>query len=233
MQLRLIVGEMKSATRYVFVCIGLLSFSAFLASGEEFVEGKDYRVVETEVEEELTDEDSDTDPANTITVVEFFNYGCPHCYQLEPIINEWLEDKGDDVEFVREAVPLKVAWRSLAKAYYVAKEFDVVDKVHSVLFKAIFEHNLRMDREDLLKKLFENRGVSAEDFQEVYTSKNVGTALRNSQIQMRLFGLKGTPAVVIENKYVIDTELADGHERMFEIVEFLVEKIRNEKNNPS
>ena len=233
MHFRRVVSALKHVTGHLCVGVGLLSFSAFGEDEEEFVEGIDYRIVESEVAEELSEENPDNDSEDIIKVVEFFNYGCPHCYQLEPFINAWLEDKGDDVEFVREAVPLRVAWRSLAKAYYVAREFDIVDKVHSVMFKAIFEHNLQMDREDLLKKLFENRGVSVEDFQEVYTSQKVGDALRNSQSQMRLLGLKGTPAVVVANKYVIDTELADGHERMFEIVEFLVEKIRSEKDKTS
>ncbi|MXZ44553.1 MAG: hypothetical protein F4Z01_06235 [Gammaproteobacteria bacterium] len=50
---------------------------------------------------------------------------------------------------------------------------------------------------------------------------------------MRLLGLKGTPAIVVDEKYVVDTELADGHERMFEIVEYLVDKVRIQKKEAS
>ena len=228
---RPLIARSKRATLQALTLGWLLSFVAFIANAEEFVEGKDYRVVETEVEEELADADAESD--DTIRVVEFFNYGCPHCYKLEPIIKDWLEEKGDDVEFIREAVPLRTAWVPLARAYYVAEEFDVTSKVHPILFKAIFEHDLQMQRVDLLEKLFENYGVEAEDFHEVYASDEVLDAMRETQTQMRLFGLKGTPAVVIANKYVINTELADGHERMFEIVEFLVEKIRTENKKSS
>ena len=204
-------------------------------NAEEFIEGKDYRVIETEVQEELAKEDSDadTDMDEKIKVVEFFNYGCPHCYKLEPIIKDWLEEKGDDVEFVREAVPLRQAWVPLARAFYIAEEFDVTDKVHSTLFRAIFEFDLQMQRKDLLEQLFERRGVDSEDFNEAYESDKVLKAMRDTQSRMRLFGLKGTPAIVVAEKYVIDTELADGYERMFEIVEFLVEKVRTEKTKTS
>ncbi|MCB1757809.1 MAG: thiol:disulfide interchange protein DsbA/DsbL, partial [Gammaproteobacteria bacterium] len=53
-----------------------------------------------------------TPPQNTSTpdkveVIEFFWYGCPHCYQLEPTMEKWLkEDKPDYVELVRVAPPL-------------------------------------------------------------------------------------------------------------------------------
>lgn len=211
----------------------LLSLVTFTAHAEEFVEGEDYRVIETEVQEELANEDAEEDNDGTITVVEFFNYGCPHCYKLEPIIKEWLEEKEDDVEFAREAVPLRQDWVPLARAFYIAEEYEVLDQVHSTIFKAIFEYNLNMQRKDLLEQLFERRGVEIEDFNRAYKSDSVFNSMRETQSRMRLFGLKGTPAIVVADKYVIDTELADGHERMFEIVDYLVEKIRDEQNKTS
>ena len=220
---------MKKITLCGFVFGWLLTYTMGGAFADEFVEGKDYQLVETEVLEELSEDDDETSEDNIIEVLEFFNYGCPHCYRLESIINDWLENKEDDVEFVRVAVPLRRDWIPLARVYYVAEEFDLIDKVHPVMFKGIFEHDLQMHREKILEELFDQLDVPVEDFQKVYTSKEVADALRSSTTQMRLFGLKGTPAIVIANKYVIDTEMADGLERMFEIVEFLIEKIRNDQ----
>ena len=237
MQSRPIIESTNQSIFRAVMLLGFLSFAAFLANAEDFVEGEDYRVIETEVEEELaksdSDSDSDSESDDMIKVVEFFNYGCPHCFSLEPIIKDWLEDKGEDVEFTREAVPLRRAWMPLARAYYIAEKFDVTQKVHPRLFKAIFEHNLQMEREDLLAKLFENYGVETEDFQKAFTSDEVFEDVTDSNTRFRLFGLKGTPAVVVAEKYVINTELADGYERMFEIVDFLIEKIRKEKEETS
>src|SRR3981081_3784080 len=39
--------------------------------------------------------------AGKIEVVEFFWYGCPHCYNLEPYIESWLKKLPPDVEFRR------------------------------------------------------------------------------------------------------------------------------------
>lgn len=227
-------SRMSKSLQTNFLILGcVLIFGTLIANAEEFVEGTDYRVVETEVQEELAEADTATETDSTIRVVEFFNYGCPHCYGLEPFIKEWLEEKEDDVEFVRVAVPIRRAWIPLARAYYIAEQFDVVDRVHDLMFKAIFEHELQMQRTDLLEKVFVDRGVDAEDFHEAFTSDETNQAIRKSGEQMRLFGLKGTPAIVVDDQYVVDTELADGLERMFEIVEFLVEKIRKEKDETS
>ena len=36
-----------------------------------------------------------------IEVREFFWYGCPHCYSLEPYLERWLKTKPDEVAYVR------------------------------------------------------------------------------------------------------------------------------------
>lgn len=247
MQLQIQKSKVIQTSLQVLTLGLFLSLVAFIASAEEeeFVEGKDYRLVETEVQEELAkdkaaadadasdDADADADTNNKIKVVEFFNYACPHCYSLEPIIKEWLEEKEDDVQFVREAVPLRNAWVPLARAFYIAEEFDVTADVHDTLFRAIFEYNLNMQRKDLLEQLFVKKGVESEEFNKAYSSEKVYNSLRATQSRMRLLGLKGTPAIVVDEKYVVDTELADGHERMFEIVEYLVDKVRIQKEEAS
>ena len=51
--------------------------------------------------------------ADKIEVAEFFWYGCPHCYDLEPYINKWAEDKDPNVRFVR--VP--ATWNALVRLH--------------------------------------------------------------------------------------------------------------------
>ena len=39
-----------------------------------------------------------------VEVREFFFYGCPHCFDAEPIVEDWLKSKPQDVNFVRTPV---------------------------------------------------------------------------------------------------------------------------------
>lgn len=209
----------------VFGCLFLLSSTPNSAQEAEFIEGQDYLVIQTEIREELEIEELE----DKIQVTEYFNYKCPHCYRLEPEINVWLESKPNDVEFIREAIPLRNQWVPVARAYYVAVELDVVDEIHDLMFSAIWERNLPMEQEDLIERLFETRAdVEAELFQETYQSETIRDYMRDARTKMQLYGLQGTPAFVINDLYVVDTKSA-GETPMFEIIDFLIEKIRNER----
>ena len=62
------------------VALPLFAFAA------DPVEGKDYTVLTAP---------GQVDVPGKIEVREFFWYGCPHCFRLDPFIEKWLETKGD------------------------------------------------------------------------------------------------------------------------------------------
>ncbi len=43
-----------------------------------------------------------TQHADKIEVIEFFWYGCPHCYHFEPTLEKWLKNLPKNVEFIRQ-----------------------------------------------------------------------------------------------------------------------------------
>ena len=55
-----------------------------------------------------------------IEVIEFFWYGCPHCYSLEPALQAWLKKKPANVEFIHQPAVFSDVWGKHAKAYYTA-----------------------------------------------------------------------------------------------------------------
>ena len=48
--------------------------------------------------------------APKVEVIEFFWYGCPHCYQLEPAISKWLAKLPKDAVFKRVPAIPSDAW---------------------------------------------------------------------------------------------------------------------------
>ena len=65
-----------------------------------------------------------------VEVLELFWYGCPHCYQLEPHIERWLETKPERPTSRRLPAVVSPRWIPHAKAYFAA--VDAV-KRHSAL----------------------------------------------------------------------------------------------------
>ena len=70
------------------------------------------------------------DSKGKIEVIEFFWYGCPHCYSLEPHIEAWLKKLPPDVEFRRVPAIFNQRWGHDAAIYYTLESMGLLDKLH-------------------------------------------------------------------------------------------------------
>ena len=214
----------------------------------DFEEGTHYTVVERESESLLAEETSakedgldetteqtqvDDEPAtDQISVVEYFSYGCPHCYRLEPFIEAWLDSKADDVNFSRVAAPTRTDWIPYARAYYIAEVLGITDKVHSLLFRAIYVNKQPMGHKRPLKRMFENVGdVEPEQFEEAFESDEIPRLIQAAAKEMKAFGIKASPTIIVDETYLITPESAGDLGLIFEIVDFLVAKIKTERSS--
>src|SRR5262245_54815832 len=96
------------SARRVFVTIALLLVAA--PTWADVVAGRDYLVLPVAQR---------TDAPGKVEVIEFFNYGCPYCFQFHPLISKWSAALPSDVVFRRASTSLGHAgWDTFAKAYY-------------------------------------------------------------------------------------------------------------------
>ena len=72
-----------------------------------------------------------------IEVIEFFSYGCPHCGEFEPILQNWLKTKPADVQFRRIPVMFQERWIPLAKMYYTLEALGEESRLSPEMFVAI------------------------------------------------------------------------------------------------
>ena len=167
-----------------------------------------------------------TESSDQIEVVELFWYGCPHCYQLEPVIHKWLESKPEDVRFVRMPAILGARWELLAKAFFTADLLDVMDKTHAELFSTIHEKKKKITNEKMLRELFVDLGVSGEDFDKTINSFAVTIKVNNARMMTRRYGITGVPAVIVNGKYNTSASLAGSNQNMINVINYLVEQER-------
>ncbi len=168
-----------------------------------------------------------TSTGDKIEVLELFWYSCPHCYHLEPEVDEWLKRKPDDVELVRMPAVLGPSWELLARAYYTADLLDAHDKIHMPLFEHLHEQRKRIRNPGELKAFFVEQGVSAEDFDNTFSSFAVITKTNRAKQVHNLYGIRGVPALVVNGKYLVRAETAGGNREMLEVVDYLVEQERS------
>ena len=201
------------------------------ACTEEFEAGIDYLVLKSKEDAEI--KASATDPTKKITVIEYFSYGCLACKKFEDHISKWLANKEDDVEFKREAVVFQESWAMLAKAYYTAVKLDVLDAVHIPMFDAVHEEKRAMHEPKNIEQLFkEEARIDSKVFRETfYEDETIVDEIVDIHEKAQSMKLKRTPSVVVEGKYLVNTQTAQSRKRIFLIVDYLVEKVRTERDN--
>ena len=161
-----------------------------------------------------------------IEVLEFFWYGCPHCYSMEPYVEKWLQTKPADVEFIRVPGVLNKLWMDHARAYYTAQKLGVLEQIHRPLFDALHKDRRKLFSEDELRDFFEEKGVKGEDFARTFHSNEVEIRLKQAYVLAQNYRLTGVPAFVVNGKYFTSGQLAGTYENMITTVNNLIEMER-------
>jgi len=176
---------------------------------------------------------SQTQPVQTgdkIEVLEVFWYGCPHCYTLEPHIQNWLNDKPANAEYVVMPAILRDSWEIHARSYYSFEALGILDKVHTPFFDAIHKERRRFRSVDEVADWVSGLGVEKSSFFDAYDSFAVETKLRQARVMGDRYELTGVPTMIVDGKYRTTGTMAGGHAAMMDVVNFLVAKAAEERN---
>ena len=158
-------------------------------------------------------------------VVEFFWYGCPHCYDLEPSLQKWLADGKDAaIDFIR--VPAFTGnWEGGARLYYVVRELGMNGaEMDEKIFNAVHKDGKRgiiFDKGAAMKFLVEN-GAKQEDVEKAWKSLAVQQKLSRARDLFEASKLDGVPGFVVDGKYVIGAD--DNYPRLFDKLNTLATK---------
>jgi len=170
-----------------------------------------------------------TQNPDKIEVIEFFWYGCPHCYTFEPLLEKWVKSLPENVEFIRKPAVFNETWGKHAKAYYTAEALGVVDKIHADFFDAVQNKKDKLETEEQLAKFFVAHGVNETEFHEAYNSFLVDAKMRQAPIMASRYGITGVPVIIVNGKYKTNGPLAGSHEKMIEIMNQLIQQESTKK----
>jgi thiol:disulfide interchange protein DsbA len=174
-----------------------------------------------------------------IEVIEFFWYGCPHCFDLEPNLKKWMAKLPKDVEMRRVPAIPHPRWAPGARTYYTLEALGELDRLHGEVFEAI--HIQRANLADEMTQLdwMAKRGVDRRKFTEASNSFSVQSKIRRaSQLSQNypLFVDKfvdghsvGVPSFIVDGKYLTSASIAGGPDAMFRTLDSLIAKARAER----
>ncbi len=165
--------------------------------------------------------------ADKVEVAEIFQYSCPHCFDLDPHISRWAENKDPGVRFVRIPTLFNRLDAVHAQMYYthevLARNGILADPqaFHMAVFTEFHRRGNRLTSEGAIQKLFERFGVSADDFAKTWNSFEVNQRMRVAQDLVRRYGVRSVPTIVVNGKYRTSASQIGSYEGLFEAIDEL------------
>ncbi|MGQ0546428.1 MAG: thiol:disulfide interchange protein DsbA/DsbL [Betaproteobacteria bacterium] len=165
-----------------------------------------------------------TEAGGKIEVIEFFWYGCIHCYNLEPAIDVWLKKLPPDAQFRRVPAVFNPRWEHDARIFYTFEALGVLDKLHRPFFDAIHRDRLRTDDPKALAQWLQKQGLDAQKFADVMKSFSVHSKTQRAKMMTAGYRIDGTPQMAVDGRYTVSAG-----EGMLETVSQLIEQARKQR----
>jgi thiol:disulfide interchange protein DsbA len=167
-----------------------------------------------------------------IEVIEFFYYGCPVCYELEPHMARWLSTQAPGYVALRRIPALSSdGWESFAKLYFTLEALGEAGRLHWPIYDNFhFEGKLLNDEKVMLEWVGKN-GIDRGKFAEIYGSPAIQAEIAQTRELMKTYDVRGVPTLIVDGKYVSSARLAGGTRQLMQIVDELVRQARTERPN--
>jgi thiol:disulfide interchange protein DsbA len=175
---------------------GLLMAAALFISGAAFAEaqlGKDYTLL------------SPAQPTSgkKIEVLEFFFYGCSHCYHLHAPLNVWEKTMPKDVEMVFVPTMFRDSMEPMARTLYALENIGQRAQAHEALYRAWNVDNIDLSDEAKITDFVAKQGVDRVKFKAAYNSFAMQSKVTRAKQMVRSYHIEGTPTLVVDGKYII------------------------------
>jgi protein dithiol oxidoreductase (disulfide-forming) len=205
--------------RLLFALLAILAIGAATAQSPP-LQGVDYHAVGT---------DGAAQANESVEVLYFFWYRCPHCYALEPLVEPWRTRLPKHVHFTRVPAVLGKEWLLDARVFYSLEAIGELERVHRPLLDAIHnEGGRRLDRKpytDWVASWLEKHGVDRKAYAAAYDSSVVGEKVRKAAEMAKAYHVEATPSFVVGQRYVASPPLGD-RRRILQTADYLVSQVQ-------
>ncbi|MCY4042155.1 MAG: thiol:disulfide interchange protein DsbA/DsbL [Gammaproteobacteria bacterium] len=161
----------------------------------------------------------------TISVTEFFSYGCPACATFEPRLEAWVAELPDDVEFNRVPFVGSPGWNVFARGYFAMRDLELLETYHSDLFDAIDVRGRNLGTAERLADFV--AADNSESFLRSFNGVRVERAMQRADELSRTLGIVSVPTLVVDSRYVVIGQGASVD--ALRVAEMLIGKVREER----
>lgn len=182
-------------------------------------EGFDYRVLP------IT---QPIDAKGKVEVIEFFWYGCPHCYEFEPELKGWIKRQNKDVVFKKVPIAFREELMPHSQLFYALEALGKGDTLNDKVMFAMHRENKRLLNENEIADWVAAQGVDRNAFLAAYRSFAVLSKARAANQLGNAYRIDGVPTVAVQGKYITSPSIAGSRAKAVNIMDFLVNKVRKD-----
>ena len=173
-------------------------------------------------------------PPGKIEVVDFFWYGCPHCFAFEPALDSWVRRLPNDVAFRRVPVGFTARHQVHQKVFYALEMLGKLDAMHARFFNAIHAERRPLDSPGDIAAYMASQGIDQKAFVEAFKSFTVESKARQASALSDAYRIDGVPALGIHGRFYTSPGLAGGdgtpapqaHALALAVTDRLVDEVR-------
>ncbi len=181
------------------------------------VAGRNYTVLDPALPVESPDK---------IEVIEFFWYGCPHCYNLQPYMEKWVPTLPADAMLRRVPAIFNERWARDAATYYAFEALGVVERVHRPFFDAIHRERLKSDNKEAMHEWLRKQNIDPQKFDQAVASFGVNSKVKRAMQLTAGYRIDGTPSLAVQGRYRISADQARSQEDMLATASYLIDLAR-------
>jgi thiol:disulfide interchange protein DsbA len=165
------------------------------AGAQAFTEGKEYKALA---------KPQPVAVAGKQEVIEFFWYGCPHCFAVEPVVEAWEAKLPKNVNFRR----VHVMWdgrndmEGHARIFLALEGMGLTKKHQMAVFKAIQQDRIELRKEDVLFDWVKKQGLDLAKFKTNYNGFSTKMQLNKLSEMTRNYAVDGVPTFIVNGKWV-------------------------------
>lgn len=170
-----------------------------------------------------------------IEVVEFFWYGCPHCYVFEPVVEGWAKQLPADVSFRKVHVAFRENVKVHQRLFYALEAMGKEAQVRPAIFNAIHQERQALADPKSMAQFLSKLGVDSAKFLEAYNSFSVQTNCQRAAKLQDDYKIDGVPALGIGGRFLTSPAMAstglrvsemESGQRAVDAANFLIQRIR-------
>jgi predicted DsbA family dithiol-disulfide isomerase len=143
-------------------------------------------------------------PNAPVTIVEFYDYACPHCREAAPILEKVVADHPRDVALYFKQYPLHKESMDASRAALAAHRQGKFKEMH----RRLFAKGGRLSREELVAAARE-LGLDVARFEKDLLDPALTARIQADQEEARRAKLQGTPTIYLNGRVFMDNLSAE------------------------